>query len=89
MLDLFARVFDLGQAERGRGAFEEVAEGREFFEVFAFSGWFWLLVSLAHSLTQPGCMCMYVLGLFGLAWLPRFVLLARNDGKEKREIFRI
>ena len=38
MLDLLARVFDFCQAERGGGAFEEMAEGGEGFEVFFFAG---------------------------------------------------
>jgi hypothetical protein len=35
VLDLLARVFDLGQAERRGGAFEEVAELAKLLEVFA------------------------------------------------------
>jgi hypothetical protein len=37
MLDLLAAVFDFGQAERGAGAFEEVAEGGELGEIFLFA----------------------------------------------------
>lgn len=36
VLDLFARVFDFGQAERCRGAFEEMSVRRELLEVAGF-----------------------------------------------------
>ncbi len=38
ILQLLAAVLELGQAERGRRAFEEVAEGRERAEVFLDAG---------------------------------------------------
>lgn len=42
MLDLLTRILDFGETEGCGGAFEEMAERGEFFEVFQFSsgGWY-------------------------------------------------